>query len=115
VYANGVNTMTLTCRTDTSSPPSVITWYIDGLLVTSNKNTTLTDGDYGGQVTSQELEFVPLREMDGQVVECRASNDVSSDTVATSSVALDLLCKFCIRCCNLNNIYTSVYQTCYNC
>ena len=94
MYANGVNTMTLTCRTDTSSPPSVITWYIDGLHVNSNKNTTLTNGDYGGQVTSQELELVPSREMDGQVVECRASNDISSDTEASSSVALDILCKF---------------------
>jgi len=84
--------MTLTCRTDSSNPPSSITWYIEGLLVTSIKNTSLTDGDYGGQVTSQELEFVPSREMDGQVVDCRASNAVSADTVASSSVSLNLTC-----------------------
>ena len=92
MYANGVNKLTLTCRTDSSSPSSVITWYIDGRFVTTDKNATFTDGDYGGQVTSQELKFVASREMDGQVVECRASNEVSADTVASSSASLDLRC-----------------------
>ena len=98
MYANGVNKLKLTCRTDSSSPPSVISWYIDGRLVTTNKNTTLRDGDYGGQVTSQELEIVASREMDGQVVECRASNEVSADTVASSSASLDLRCNYLINC-----------------
>jgi len=97
VYANGVNKLTLTCRTDSSSPPSVITWYIDGRLLTSNKNTTLTDGEYGGQVTSQKLEIVASREMDRQVVECMASNEVSAHTVASSSASLDLRCNHVIN------------------
>jgi len=97
VYANGVNKITLTCGTDSSSPPSSITWYMDGLRVTSNKNTTLTNGDYGGQLTSQELQFVPSREMDGQVVECRASNEIYSDTAASSSLSLDLRCNLSIN------------------
>jgi len=97
VYANGVNKLTLTCRTDSSSPPSVITWYIDRRLVTNIKNSTLTDGEFGGQVTSQDLEFVASRDMDGQVVECRASNEVSGDTVASSSASLDLRCNYLIN------------------
>ena len=93
MYANGVNTIALTCRTDSSNPPSSITWYIDGLLVTTN-NTTLTEGDFRGQVTSQQLEIVPSREMDDQIVECRASNEVSPDTVASSSLSLSLRCNY---------------------
>ena len=87
-----MNKMTLTCRTDSSNPPSTITWYIDGVRVNTNKNTSLPDGDYGGQRTSQEMEFVPSREMDGKIVECRASNEISSDRAASSSVSLNLQC-----------------------
>ena len=110
MHANGVNKMTLTCHTDSSSPPSSITWYIDGLHVTTSKNATLTDGDYGGQVTSQRLEFVPSREMDGQLVECRASNEISTDTAASSLVSLDLRCKHFVSC-NNSKLYLTLYIT----
>jgi len=110
VHANGVNKMTLTCRTDSSSPPSSITWYIDGLHVITSRNATLTDGDYGGQVTSQRLDFLPSREMDGRIVECRASNEISSDTAASSLVSLDLRCKhFVSR--NNSKLYLTLYIT----
>lgn len=92
MLANGDNTMTLTCITDSSSPSASITWYIDGQRVNSNKILSHTDGDYGGRVTSQELEFVPLRHMDGEQVECIAFNELSMENTAFSSVALELRC-----------------------
>jgi len=93
VFANGINKMTLTCSTDSSSPASSISWYISGRLVTSYKNISLNVGDFGGLVTSQELDFVPSRAMDGDVVECKATNERSLENAATSSVVLNLRCK----------------------
>ena len=93
VFANGINKMTLTCSTDSSSQASSISWYISGRLVTSSKNISLNNGDFGGLVTSQELEFVPSRAMDGDVVECKATNERSLENAAASSVVLNLKCK----------------------
>jgi len=93
VFANGINKMTLTCSTDSSSPASSISWYISERLVTSSKNISLNVGDFGGLVTSQELDFVPSRAMDGDIVECKATNERSLENAASSSVVLNLRCK----------------------
>ncbi|XP_052806548.1 synaptogenesis protein syg-2-like [Mya arenaria] len=90
IYANGVNKVNLTCNTGSSNPSSSITWYRDSQLVTSSKPLTSTGGEYGGKITSQILEFVPTREMDGHVVECRAGNEMSSSLAQWARVALDL-------------------------
>jgi len=45
-------------------------------------------------VTSQVLEFIPTRAMDGQVVECRATHTLSQETAVNSSVTIDLTCEF---------------------
>jgi len=45
-------------------------------------------------MTSQMLEFIPTRAMDGQVVECRATHSLSQETAVYSSATLDLTCKF---------------------
>jgi len=92
VFANGINKMTLTCSTDSSSPASSISWYISGRLVTSSKNISLNVGDFGGLVTSQKLDFVPSRAMDGHIVECKATNERSLENAASSSVVLNLKC-----------------------
>ena len=94
VFANGVNKIIVSCSTDSASPAASITWFVDDHLVYSNKTIILTNGDHGGQVTSQELEFVPSREMDGQIVECKASNGLSFENTASSTFALDLRCKY---------------------
>jgi len=65
VYADGVNKVTLTCQADSSNPRSTITWYRDGQQVSSTSQSTYTAGMYGGDITTQVLEFVPTREMDG--------------------------------------------------
>jgi len=44
-------------------------------------------------VASQELDFVPSRAMDGDVVECKATNERSLENAASSSVVLNLRCK----------------------
>jgi len=44
-------------------------------------------------VTSHVMEFVATRNMDGQVVECRATNEMSGNNV-TYRVHLDILCKW---------------------
>ena len=93
VYANGVNTITLACVTDSSNPASLITWYIDGKRVANSQATNHTVGEYGGRVTSQILLFVPSRAMVGQFVECKASNDAIVNIVASSSVRLNLRCR----------------------
>jgi len=60
----------------------------------SNKEPqTSSPGSYGGVVVSQVLEFVALREMDGDAIECRAFNDFSGSDVAKHKVVLDILCK----------------------
>lgn len=41
---------------------------------------------------SQVLEFVAKRDMDGQVVECRVTNELSGNQAVTQSVQLDILC-----------------------
>jgi len=94
IYANDVNVINLTCQTDSSSPASTIIWYRNGQLIPSEAIASQTVGDNGGLVTSQVLEFIPTREMDGQVVECRVTHSLSQETAVYSSVTLDLTCKF---------------------
>jgi len=84
--------MNLTCQTDSSSPASNIVWYRDGQLVPNEATFSQTVGENRGLLTSQVLEFFPTREMDGQVVECRAIHPLSRNPVY-SSVTLDLKCK----------------------
>jgi len=93
INANGVNKLKLTCSTDSANPVSEILWYIDGKLVTSIMDVKHEIGENGGLVTSQTLEFLPSRDMDGQTVECKALNDLSSIVLASSLVTLDLSCK----------------------
>ena len=93
VYANGNNKVTLTCNTDSSNPQSAITWYRNGSRITNGKPQTTATGSYGGLVVSQVLEFLASREMDGDIIECRASNYLSGSDVVRSSVILDILCK----------------------
>jgi len=92
VYADGTNKVRLTCRTDSSNPPSTITWYRGGQKVISDQVASLSTGEYGGNVMSQVLEFVAKRDMDGQVVECRVTNELSGNQAVTQSVQLDILC-----------------------
>ena len=91
IIANGVNKVRLTCRTDSARPPSTITWYRNGQLVTSSSAVRHEAGDYGGQVTIQELEFEARRETDGQIVECRVSNGLQSGV--TVAFTLNMRCK----------------------
>ena len=91
-YADGTNKLKLTCRTDSSNPPSNITWYRGSQQVTSDQDASLGPGGYGGNVTSQVMEFVARRDMDGQVVECRATHEMSGNNV-TTRVHLDIWCK----------------------
>jgi len=86
--------MNLTCQTDSSSPASKIAWYIDGNMVSNEAKSSQIVSENGGLVTSQVLEFIPTREIDGQVVECMAINPLSQKTGVYSSVTLDLKCKF---------------------
>ena len=58
---------------------------------------TQSPDSYGGYITSNVLEFVPTREMDGQVVECKATNGISVEDVG-SSETLDLRCKYILIC-----------------
>ena len=69
---------------------------MDGQLVPNSATSNQTVGDNGGLVTSQLLEFVPTREMDDQVFECRATHPLSQETYVHSSVTLDLKCKFSV-------------------
>jgi len=93
VWANGVNKVTLTCNTDSSNPRSTITWYRNGQQIGLTSQTTHTAGLYGGDITTQALEFIPTREMDGHTIECRAANQLSGADVAVSSVQFDVFCK----------------------
>jgi len=54
---------------------------------------TQSPDSHGGYITSNVLEFVPTREMDGQFVECKANNGILVKDVG-SSVTLDLKCKY---------------------
>jgi len=92
--ANGVNKLKFTCSTDSANPAYAILWYRDGKPVTSIMEVKHEIGENGGLVTSQVLEFVPSRGMDGQTVECKALNELSAIVLASSSVTLDLRCKF---------------------
>jgi len=92
-YADGTNKFRLTCSTDSSNPPSNITWYRGSQQVTSDQAASLSPGECGGNVTSQVMEFVATRNMDGQVVECRATNEMSGNNV-TSRLHLDIWCKW---------------------
>lgn len=89
VVANNVNKVKLNCTTDSSNPQSTVTWHGDGF--SQNGVETQSAGSYGGIVTTSILEFVATREMDGRVVECRASNKLRVDGVKTD-VSLDLRC-----------------------
>lgn len=91
VIADGFNKLRLTCRTDSANPPSTITWYKNGQLVTSANIKRYETGEYGGQVTIQDLEILASPDIDGHVVECRASNGLKSEV--TGKLTLDVRCK----------------------
>ena len=95
VIANGVNTVRLTCRTDSANPPSTITWYRNGQQVASSSTARHEAGDCWGQVTIQDLEFKARRELNGQVVECRSSNGLPSGDSGT--FILNIRCKWTVQ------------------
>ena len=101
--------MTLTCQTDSSNPRSTVTWYRNGQQIGLTSQSSYKAGLYGGEITTHPLDFVPTREMDGQIIECRAANQLSGNDVAISSIQLDLLCKFSIDVYIVFDIYIYIY------
>lgn len=61
---------TLSCEARGSRPPAVITWWIDGVLMTDTKHQVTQEG----QVSVSTLHLVPRRNNNGAVVSCRADN-----------------------------------------
>ena len=92
IVANGNNKLRLTCNTDSSNPPSTITWYINENVTSFTEEISQSVGDYGGRITTNVLELVPTRDMDGFIVKCMANNVMSVNNV-TSNVTLNLRCK----------------------
>jgi len=94
VFANGVNTVNLTCRSESSNPSSIISWRISGERYTGSTQTSTFTGEYGGTVTSDLLVLTATREMNGQVVECVASNSMSGSAAVNKDVVLEIYCKY---------------------
>ena len=100
VFANGVNTVNLTCRSESSNPSSTISWLISGDRYTGSTQTSAFTGEYGGTVTSDLLELKATREMNGQVVKCIASNSLSGSSPVSTEVLLEIYCKYYLEICN---------------
>ena len=87
VIANGINTLQLSCTTESANPVPTISWKIGEKVTTTNIEKIKTSGNYGGMVLKEILTLTPTRAMDRNIVSC-AFNSAIRD-----NVTLDLRCK----------------------
>ncbi|XP_045615863.2 neural cell adhesion molecule 1-B [Procambarus clarkii] len=66
----------LVCEAGGSRPPAVITWWIDGVLMTDTKDQVLAEGN----VSRSTLHLAPARATNGAVIACRADNPLLDGT-----------------------------------
>ncbi|XP_069950467.1 neural cell adhesion molecule 1-B-like [Cherax quadricarinatus] len=66
----------LVCEAGGSRPPAVITWWMDGVLMTDTKDQVLSEGN----VSRSTLHLAPNRSNNGAVIACRADNPLLDGT-----------------------------------
>jgi len=91
--ATGISLLTLTCTTGSSNPQSSITWYNGPNQITNDQQMTVTDGQYHGKVSRQDLHLYPTRYDDKNNVTCTAGNSLPGSSTVSHSVLLNLNCK----------------------
>ena len=85
--------LTLTCTTGSSDPQSNITWYNGTNQITNGKQMTVTDGQYNGKVSRQDLHLYPTRYDDNSNITCTAENSLPGSSSVSHSVLLNLNCE----------------------
>jgi hypothetical protein len=91
VYINGTkeakagDTVTMTCRTERSNPPSELSWVVDGRPVTAT-NTIVAD-PLGGWVSSANVTVVVTpQDRNMKMLSCYAINQALGETIVETSV-----------------------------
>ncbi|CAG2102853.1 unnamed protein product [Medioppia subpectinata] len=91
VYINGTkeakagDTVTMTCRTERSNPPSELSWVVDGRPVTAT-NTIVAD-PAGGWISSANVTVVVTpQDRNMKMLSCYAINQALGETIVETSV-----------------------------
>lgn len=82
---------TLTCISNASNPPAVITWWRDGIPILG-PNTTISDGLFSSS-SSSILKLNVTKEMDDEVITCQSSNEKLQQSVH-EALTLQVLCEY---------------------
>ena len=84
------------CRTNSSNPPPIVVWKLDGQVVTGDVDPVEERGDYGGMtiqlVTTIGLDK-PLRDYHTKILSCEARNPETGHLVIDST-RLNIICKY---------------------
>jgi len=83
---------TLTCETASSNPPAKVTWWRDGISLSSQSNST-KDGKYDGYKTISTLALDLSSELHNAVYTCQATNPLVRRS-EHEAVTLSVTCKF---------------------
>ena len=82
----------LICESESSNPISEITWWRDGIMLSSSFNSTVRS-NFGGKSTRNVLKFNASFKDDGRVFACQASNQILQQSVH-DAITLRVLCKY---------------------
>ena len=83
---------TLTCDASSSNPPSVLSWWREGIPVTEGITNSTKPGLHGGSVSSIQLNLNVTSDLDNLVYTCQATNTALQRS-AHESLPLRVLCK----------------------
>ena len=85
--------VTITCRSSSSNPASVLSWWKGGDKVVGVIDGGNASAEHGGLSTESRLELTPTVEDHGAIYSCRATNTVLEQAVS-DAVTLNVLCEY---------------------
>ncbi|KAL7033601.1 hypothetical protein ACKWTF_007650 [Chironomus riparius] len=74
------------CQTTGSRPPSIITWWMNGVALVAQPSKTSPDGN----VTISTLLFTPIRQDNGKSLVCRATNELVRNGIKETTLKMNV-------------------------
>lgn len=85
----------ISCNSTSSNPGAEITWWRDNAIKISEGISYYWDaGQYGGNITSSELQLNVTADMHNSTITCKAINAVLKEGAYGSTDYLNVLCKY---------------------
>lgn len=83
------------CNSSSSNPGAEITWWRDNAIKISEGISYYWEaGEYGGNMTSSELQLNVTADMHNSTIMCKATNAVLKDGAYGSTDYLNVLCEY---------------------